>query len=140
MTGQVDDGRRQFAQADGLFDDLLARDSTRRTDDERDVQLGIIQARTMTEAAGVLTEAFAVVCHDDQPGPFQRPQALECIQQPPELLIEVCNAIVVRPLGKIYAPLRNRRLVQKPPASDQKPLVFSRGRAPKRCSLPGGSS
>ena len=73
----------------------FVRDPTGRNDQERNVQLGLVEARAVAEDAGVLAEAFAVVRRDDQPGSLEDAAAPQLVEQLPELLVEVGDAIVI---------------------------------------------
>ncbi len=57
----------------------------------------------MAEYAGVLAETFAMVRGDDQPGSLQEPATIQLVNQLPELLIEVGDAIVIGVRDKCYA-------------------------------------
>ena len=59
------------------------------------MQLGLVETRTMAENAGMLTETLAVVRGDDQPGLLQNPASLQLVDQLPELLIEIRDAVVI---------------------------------------------
>ena len=77
-TQHVDDRRRQVPEADRLGDDPL-RGRPRGNDHQRDVELGLIQARPVPEDAGMLAEALAMVRGDDHPGPFEDAATLELV-------------------------------------------------------------
>ena len=66
------------------------------------MQLGLVKTRAVAENAGVLTETFAMVRGDDQPGSLQNPAPVQLVDQLPELLIEVRDAIVISVGGKCH--------------------------------------
>ena len=131
QAGHVDDRRRQVPQADRLVDDLLRRAPPGRDDQERDVQLGLVEARPVAEDAGMLAETLAVVRGDDQPGLLEDPAPVQLVDQLPELLIEVRDAIVVGVGGECDALGRERRLVELPPVLDQDALIVVASARPR---------
>src|SRR5262245_8074194 len=60
-TEHVDDRRRQVPQAHRLSHDLFGRATPRGNDQKGNVQLGLIETRTVAENAGVLAETLPVV-------------------------------------------------------------------------------
>ena len=134
-TEYVDDRRRHVPQAHRLLDDLFGRAAPRRNDQERNVQLALIEAIAMAENARVLAEAFTVVRGDEEPGLLQNAARLELVKQLPDLLIEDRDAIVIRGGGKGYVPRRDVSLVQLGPILDQRVLA-----AINRCDCRNGGS
>ncbi len=91
----------------------------------------------MGEHARVLAEAFAVVRHDDHPGTFQVVTAIELVEQPAELLIEICDAVVVQVVNEPQLLGRDSLLVERPPVFDQSSLLAVPGPDPEAVhSLP----
>ena len=82
-------------RADRFLDDLRRTASTWRDHEERDVQLRLVEARAVAEDAGMFAETLAVVRGDDQPRLLEDPASLQLVDQLPELLVEVRDAIVV---------------------------------------------
>jgi hypothetical protein len=91
------------------------------------------------ENAGVLTETFTVVWGDDQPGLLQYPAPVQFIDQPPELPIEIRDAIVISVGDKCDTLGWDSRLVELPPIFDQEALIIVGRLDPKRWSLLAGS-
>ena len=95
------------------------------------MQLGLVKTRAVAENAGVLAETFAMVRGDDQPGLLQNPAPLQLVDQLPDLLIEIRDAIVISVGGKCHALGQDRRLVELPPVLDQGALPFVVGLVPE---------
>ena len=53
------------------------------------MELCLVETRSVPEHAGFFAEAFAVIRGDDHPGPLENGTAIEFVDQPAELLIEV---------------------------------------------------
>ena len=68
------------------------------------MQLGLVETLAVAENAGVLAETFAVVRGDEQPGIVQNPAPAQLVNQPPELFIEIRDAIVIGVDGECHAP------------------------------------
>ena len=64
------------------------------------MQLGLVKTLAVAENAGVLAETLAMVRGDDQPGSLQNSAAVQLVDQFPDLLIEVRDAIVISVGGK----------------------------------------
>ena len=60
------------------------------------MELRLVETRSVPEHAGLFAEALAVIRGDDHPGPLENGTAIELVDQPAELLIEVRDAVVVR--------------------------------------------
>ena len=132
QSGHVDDRRGQVPQTDRLFDDLLRGATPGRNNHERDVQLGFVETRTVAENAGVLTETLAMIRRDDQPGSSQDPAPVQLVDQHPELLIEIRDAIVIRVGGKCHASGESVFLSRSHQCSIRKRWELSVGSTPKR--------
>ena len=124
LTRDIDNGRRHVAQTHHFCGDPAAHRSAGRTDQEWNVQLGVIQTRAVREITGVLAEALAVVGDNEEPCPFTQPASIERIEQNAELLVEISDAIVIGIDGKRHARGRDRFFVEQPPLPDQEPLVW----------------
>ena len=59
------------------------------------MDLGSVEAPPVEEHAGMFAEALAMVGGDDYPGLFEDTAAVELVDQPAELLVQVRDAIVV---------------------------------------------
>ena len=59
------------------------------------MELRLVKTRPVPEHAGFFAETFAVIRGDDHPGPLENRTAIELVDQPAELLIEVRDAVVV---------------------------------------------
>ena len=104
------------------------------------MELRLVEARPVAEDAGMLAEALAVVRGDDHPGPLEDAAALELVDQPAQLLIEVRDAVVVGVADEARsAAAESPRLVQRPPVLDQVDSRWSRGLTPKRWMPVSGS-
>ena len=103
QTGHVDYRRRQVSKTDRLADGSASSPlPPGGTNNEWNVQLGLIETLAVAENAGVLTETFAVVRGDDQPCSLQDPAPVKLVDQLPELLIEIRDAIVISVGGKCH--------------------------------------
>src|SRR5262249_47311365 len=122
--GQIRDRRSYVAQAHGLFDDLLGRAFTRRNDQQRHVKLRLVETLAVAENTGVLAEALAMVGGDDQPGLFENSAPVQLVDQLPELLIEIRDAIVISVSDKCHARRRHGSLIKLPPMLNQTALVI----------------
>ena len=124
---QVDDRRRQVAQAHGLGDGA-ARRSRRREDHQRDVNLVEVQAIAMVEHT-MLPELFSMVRRDDHQGVLQHANAVELVQQRPDLPVQEGDAIVVTVAGQLHVPGANVSLILIPVVQEH--LVISPGPGPE---------
>ena len=59
------------------------------------MDLRLIETRAVPEHAGLFAEALAMIRRDDDPGSLEDGTAIELVDQSPELLIEIRDAIVV---------------------------------------------
>ena len=73
----------------------VGRAPRRRNDHQRNMELRLVETRSVPEHAGMLAEALAVVRGDDHPGPLENGTAIELVDQPAELLVEIRDAVVV---------------------------------------------
>ena len=65
------------------------------------MELRLVKTRPMPEHAGVFAEAFPVIGGDDDPGPPEDGAAVQFVDQPAELLVQVRDAVVVGIAGEI---------------------------------------
>ena len=79
----------------GLGHDPRRRTVARRDDHQGNVKLGPVKTRSVEEHSGMFAEAFAVVGGDDHPGLFEDGAAVELVDEPAELLVQVRDAIIV---------------------------------------------
>ena len=78
----------------------LEADATRGNDQERNMQLGLIETRSVAEYTGVLAETLAVIRDDNQPGSIQHAAPAQFVHQLADLLVEVRDAVVISIGGK----------------------------------------
>ena len=88
------------------------------------MQLGLVETLPVAEDAGMFAETLAMVRHDDQPGILEDSATAQLVNQLPELLIEIGDAIVIGIGGELHALGREGRLVELPPMLDQDALII----------------
>src|SRR5262245_47957065 len=85
------------------------------------MKLGLVEAPAVSKAP-VLAEALAMVRGDDHPGPLERSEVPQIVEQQADLLIEVGDAAIVGVAseGDLLRP--KRALVGAPPVLDEIPF------------------
>src|SRR5262249_18663582 len=92
--------------------------SRRRNDHERNVELSPVETRPVPEHSRLFAKTLAVIRGDDHPGSLEEGTAIELVDQPAELLIEIGHAVVVGVASEIDLVLRRPVLAQGQPISE----------------------
>ena len=100
------------------------------------MELRLVEARAVPEHAGMLAETFPVVRGDDQPGPVEDVTAVELVDQPAELLVEIRDAVVVGGANEGILAHGEPPLVDSTPVFDEIHLALGAWTRPEPVDAP----
>ena len=118
QADQIDDRRRQIAEADRVGHNPLSSGRARRNDQERHADFMAVQALAMVKQI-VFSQSFAMIGgHDDQ-GSIEHAASCQFVEQFAQLLVQIGHAIVVGVPRQSSVDRTNIQLVDRLPVVDQ---------------------
>ena len=100
QTNQVDDRRRQIAEADCVWHNTLSLVAGGRNDQQRYADFIAVHALAMVKET-VITQSFTVIGSNDDQCSIEHTASCQFVKQLTQLLIEISHAIVVAVLREI---------------------------------------